>query len=111
MARRYTALASLASLVAAAGTSGGLDVALGPNVGATPLSVLGTQIVLQFLTSGAVPDARKSIAALPLVSLASLPRCDMYAKVLPRLPIEMRVTQPLTLPSFAQHSCHGSPET
>ena len=75
VARRYTALASLASLVTAAGTSGGLDVALGPNVGSTPLSVLGTQIVLQFLSSGAVPDPRNSAAALPLVGPLSSHLC------------------------------------
>ncbi|KAK9864489.1 hypothetical protein WJX84_007928, partial [Apatococcus fuscideae] len=78
-ARRYTALASLANLVTVAGTSGGLDVALGPNVGSTPLSVLGTQIVLQFLTSGVLPDPRKSVAALPLDLCENAPDAQLAA--------------------------------
>ena len=58
--------------------SGGLDTALGPNVGASPIAALGPGMVLQMLLAGAVPaDPVCSMAALPLVrslhaALASL---------------------------------------
>ena len=68
-----TYLSSLAQLrqgccCAEGAASGGLDIALGPNVGASPLAALGPAMVLQTLVAGAIPGKPVcSIAALPLV--------------------------------------------
>ena len=50
--------------------SGGLDLALGLNVGATPLTGLGPAVVLEALVCGASPQAAvQGMAALPVVRL------------------------------------------
>lgn len=68
VARRLFALGAAAAHVRAGEGSGGLDPALGPNLGSSPLAALGPAVVLQFLAAGpASPDPRTSVAALPLV--------------------------------------------
>lgn len=47
--------------------SGGLDVALGPNVGATPLALLGPGMIMQYLVAGSACGPASSPAALPVV--------------------------------------------
>ncbi len=74
VARRLFALAAAAALVRAGEGSGGLDPALGPNLGSSPLAALGPAVVLQYLTAGpASADPRASAAALPLVRPAAWP--------------------------------------
>lgn len=71
MVARLFGLAGMAALVAARDGSGGLDVALGPNVGSSPLGLLGPSAVLQGLLPGpACADPRLSTAALPLVGFS-----------------------------------------
>ena len=81
VARRLFALGAAAAHVRAGEGSGGLDPALGPNLGSSPLAALGPAVVLQFLAAGpASPDPRTSVAALPLVRPAlPLPRAQPFA--------------------------------
>lgn len=70
MGRRLTALCQVGRMVqrSEGQASGGLDVALGPNVGATPMSALGPAMVLQYLVAGGICSSPAlSAAALPLV--------------------------------------------
>ena len=69
--RRLAALCQVGRMVqrSEGQASGGLDVALGPNVGATPIAALGPALVLQYLVAGAIClSPALSAAALPLVS-------------------------------------------
>ena len=68
LVRRIFQLAAAAGLVAAGEASGGLDMALGPNAGCSPLGRLGPAVILQALAAGMRSDAPEtSIAMLPLV--------------------------------------------
>lgn len=52
--------------------SGGLDIALGPTVGTSPLAALGPSVILEGLVAGpSTLDPRLTHAALPLVILPS----------------------------------------
>ena len=65
-------------LVAAGEGSGGVDIALGPNVGCSPLGLLGPAAILQGLLAGpGTEDPRKMTAALPVVG------CQDSAKLAP----------------------------
>lgn len=78
MARRLFLLAGVAELVAAGDGSGGLDIALGPTLGSSPLGALGPSMILPGLVAGpSTLDPRLTPAALPLVSplLVSLLCC------------------------------------
>ncbi len=76
VARRLFALGAAAALVRAGEGSGGLDPALGPNLGSSPLAALGPAVVLQYLTAGpSLPDPRYSVAALPLVRFRWAAEC------------------------------------
>jgi hypothetical protein len=70
VARRLFLLAGASELVAAGDGSGGLDIALGPTLGSSPLGALGPSIILPGLVAGpSTLDPRLTPAALPLVSL------------------------------------------
>ena len=59
--------------IAGDAASGGLDLALGLNVGATPLTGLGPAVVLEALVCGASPQAAvQGMAALPVVRVEDL---------------------------------------
>ena len=82
--------------------SGGQDVALGPNVGATPLSALGPALVLQYLIAGSMCQTpAMSAAALPLVS-ASL----AIALNSPDLTQNLQSINGVKLGLHTEH-CHG----
>lgn len=52
--------------------SGGVDIALGPNVGCSPLGLLGPAAILQGLVAGpGTEDPRRTPAALPVVGPAA----------------------------------------
>ncbi len=69
VACRLFLLAGAAALVAAVDGSGGLDIALGPLLGSSPLSVLGPSMIFPGLVAGpSTIDPRLTPAALPLVS-------------------------------------------
>ena len=73
LTRRLAAACTVGAMVhrSDGAASGGLDIALGPNVGATPLAALGPGMVLQALLGGAAPaEPVCSMAALPWVSLS-----------------------------------------
>ena len=73
LTRRLAAACTMGAMVQRSdgAASGGLDIALGPNVGATPLAALGPGMVLQALLAGAAPaEPVCSMAALPWVSLS-----------------------------------------
>ena len=66
--RRLFLLVGTSAFVATGEGSGGLDIALGPNVGCSPLGLLGPAAILQGLISGpGTEDPRRLPAALPLV--------------------------------------------
>jgi hypothetical protein len=70
--RRLFLLVGTAELVAAGDGSGGLDIALGPTVGTSPLAALGPGTILEGLVAGpSTLDPRLTPAALPLVSSPS----------------------------------------
>ncbi|KAK9822217.1 hypothetical protein WJX81_007608 [Elliptochloris bilobata] len=74
VARRLFALGAAAAMVRAGEGSGGLDPALGPNLGSSPLAALGPAICLQYLAAGpASSDPRASVAALPLGACRTAP--------------------------------------
>lgn len=67
--RRLFLLVGTAALVACKAGSGGVDVALGPNVGCSPLGLLGPAATLHGLVAGpGTEDPRLTTAALPVVS-------------------------------------------
>ena len=69
MIRRLFLLVGTSALVADGEGSGGVDIALGPNVGCSPLGLLGPAAILQGLLAGpGTEDPRKMTAALPVVS-------------------------------------------
>ncbi len=66
--RRLFLLVGTSAFVATGEGSGGLDIALGPNVGCSPLGLLGPAAILQGLLAGpSTEDPRRTPAALPLV--------------------------------------------
>ncbi len=68
--RRLFLLVGTSAFVATGEGSGGLDIALGPNVGCSPLGLLGPAAILQGLLAGpGTEDPRRTPAALPLVGL------------------------------------------
>ena len=72
--RRLFLLVGTAALVACKAGSGGVDVALGPNVGCSPLGLLGPAAILHGLVAGpGTEDPRMTTAALPVVRLSLLP--------------------------------------
>ena len=78
--RRLFLLVGTAALVACKAGSGGVDVALGPNVGCSPLGLLGPAAILHGLVAGpGTEDPRMTTAALPVVSLSLLPTAQIPA--------------------------------
>ena len=79
VARRLFYLAAVGNLVQAShdgSLSGGLDVALGPLVGSSPLGALGPGLINQGLVAGSLPaNPGFTAAALPVVSSIS---CTEY---------------------------------
>ncbi|BDA49369.1 probable lysine-specific demethylase 5A at C-terminar half [Coccomyxa sp. Obi] len=74
VARRLFLLAGAAALVAAGDGSGGLDIALGPLLGSSPLSVLGPSMIFPGLVAGpSTTDPRLTPAALPLGACIKAP--------------------------------------
>ena len=66
--RRLFLLVGTSAFVATGEGSGGLDIAVGPNVGCSPLGLLGPAALLQGLLAGpGTEDPRRTPAALPLV--------------------------------------------
>ena len=75
--RRLFLLVGTAALVACKAGSGGVDVALGPNVGCSPLGLLGPAAILHGLVAGpGTEDPRMTTAALPVVSVSLLPNAQ-----------------------------------
>ena len=71
MARRLFLLVGTAAFVGTGEGSGGVDIALGPNVGCSPLGLLGPAAILQGLVAGpGTEDPRRTPAALPVVGPA-----------------------------------------
>ena len=78
--RRLFLLVGTAALVACKAGSGGVDVALGPNVGCSPLGLLGPAAILHGLVAGpGTEDPRMTTAALPVVRLSVLPTAQIPA--------------------------------
>lgn len=66
--RRLFLLVGTSAFVATGEGSGGLDIAVGPNVGCSPLGLLDPAVLLQGLLAGpGTEDPRRTPAALPLV--------------------------------------------
>lgn len=79
VARRLFLLVGTSVLVGAGEGSGGVDIALGPNVGCSPLGLLGPAAILQGLVAGpGTEDPRRTPAALPLVRSLEL-LCSLLA--------------------------------
>ncbi|KAK9918976.1 hypothetical protein WJX75_008430 [Coccomyxa subellipsoidea] len=75
VARRLFLLAGASELVAAGDGSGGLDIALGPTLGSSPLGALGPSIILPGLVAGpSTLDPRLTPAALPLGACTKAPQ-------------------------------------
>ena len=78
--RRLFLLVGTAALVACKAGSGGVDVALGPNVGCSPLGLLGPAAILHGLVAGpGTEDPRMTTAALPVVSMSWLPNAQIFS--------------------------------
>ena len=79
--RRLFLLVGTSAFVATGEGSGGLDIALGPNAGCSPLGLLGPAAILQGLLAGpGTEDPRRTPAALPLVGAwtAAVPSAPVH---------------------------------
>ncbi len=95
--RRLFLLVGTSAFVASGEGSGGLDIALGPNVGCSPLGLLGPAAILQGLLAGpSTEDPRKMPAALPLVGYCT-----------PLLPASLAVSKDPRMSLHHHRSCEG----